>query len=181
MKCILVLAAFILTACSTARLPAKLPVKRNLSEFGLAVKHVAANSLSDPPRLVLSNSATGSSLAEAKSLFTPDAVSIFGMPPEGDRFVVMVSQNGNTIAVHENVSDASPEEQITLFKRSEPNIWRTQSVLPPYRPPSDPRQFGYGTYGSSLSVDDKFLYYRFGEDGEVRKALLTSLKKAATN
>ncbi|MEK0450734.1 MAG: hypothetical protein RL088_3002 [Verrucomicrobiota bacterium] len=178
MKSIVALAALVVVAgCSTVKAPAK----RSLSEFGLAIKHVKPAHETDIPKIVLSDSVTGASLAEAKSIFTPEAVAIFGMPPEQDRFRVLVSPSGRTVAVHENVSDASPEERITLFQKGTANVWQVRAVLPPYKDPSPPPPIIYGTYGTSLSVDDDSLYYRFGEDGAVRKTSLNALEKALSD
>lgn len=172
MKSILALSALILAGCSTVKAPAK----RSLLEFGLAIKHVKPAHETDIPKIVLSDSVTGASLAEAKSIFTPEAVEIFGMPPEQDRFLVLVSPSGRTVAVHENVSDASPYERITLFQKKNANIWQVGAAQPPHKEPSDRMSGMYGTYGTSLSVDDDTLYYRFGEGGAVRKVSLNSLE-----
>ena len=155
-----------LTACSTVKSPAK----RTPSDFGLDVKFVKAKSSSDGPKLVLTETATGASLAEAESIFTPDAVALFGEPPNGERFVVMASTTGRTIAVHEDASESSPGHRITVFEKASGKDWNPHSVQPETK--DGPM---YGFTAESLAVDDEYLYFRFGPKGPVKRQRLDLL------
>lgn len=108
-------------------------------------------------------------MAQMESIFTPDAVDALGIP-EGERLLVFTSPNGNTLVVHENASESSPNEQIAIFSRRGAMAgWSARSVWPPH-------QDGpvYGSYGVTRGVDDEYLYYHF-PDGVLRRARLASL------
>ena len=103
----------VLQSCETVNTPVPLLPSR----FGRGVEFVAGVGKTVPPKLRLIEKSNGTVLAEAESLFTPDAIDCVGKP-EGDGFVVLASGTGNTVAVYEDVSDASPENQIVLFMRN---------------------------------------------------------------
>ena len=167
MKLLAILSLLItLAGCSTV----KPPPQRNPSDFGLVVKFIKAKSSSDAPKLVLTEASTGTSLTEAESIFTPEPVSVFGEPPNSERFVVMASATGRTIAVHEDATDASPDHRITVFERTSGKDWRPHSVQPESK--AGPM---YGYTAQSLAVDDEYLYFRFGPKGPVKRQRLDLL------
>lgn len=94
--------------------------------------------------------------SEAKSLFDADAVEALG-PPGTDRLQVVTSPSGNTVLVHENASDSSPSEQLTLFfRKTASSPWQVTQVFPPHQPGAL-----YGQYARTDGVDDTYLYHTF--------------------
>lgn len=134
------------------------PEPTSPEKFGLTVKFVPGSSNGIPPTVRLVRVSDDSVLVSETSLFSPDAVQAVG-EPAGDSFVVLASPSGNTILVHEDASDASPDEQIILFRRSgttDTESWQTARYWPPHRPGPV-----YGWYATSVAINDDALFHRF--------------------
>lgn len=134
------------------------PEPTSPEKFGLTVKFVPSPSDGIPPTVQLVRISDDSVLASETSLFSPDAVQAVGKPT-GDSFVVLASPSGNTVLVHEDASDASPDEQIILFRRSkvaDTKSWQTARYCPPHRPGPV-----YGWYAYSVAINDDTLFHRF--------------------
>ncbi len=166
MKFVLTLLPLFLTACSSL----KIPPTNQPSDFGMTVKFTKGDGRSVSPNLALIDLATGATLASGESIFTPDVVEIFGEPTKGERFVVMASPTGKTIAIHEDGSESSPDHRITVFEKASGDNWKTHSVQPE-------REDGpiYGFTAESLGIDDEYLYFRFGPKKPARRQKLNLL------
>lgn len=153
-SCISLALSLMLGSCTMPRKLEPISPER----FGLAVKFVAGAGEGMPATVKLIKAADGSVLASEISLFSVDAVQAVG-EPSGDRFVVLASPSGNTILVHEDASDASPDEQIILFRRSKVDgveSWQAARYWPPQRP--GPL---YGLNGKSIAINDSKLLHQF--------------------
>ena len=108
-------------------------------------------------------------LLSIQSVFNAGVVAGIG-PPRGDMLQTFTSPSGDTIIAHECASDASPEEQIAVFRRDRAaGTWTVHAAFPPHMPGPV-----YVACGVSKGVDDTFLYYHF-PDSRLRKVRLDSL------
>ncbi|MGV3658681.1 MAG: hypothetical protein ACO1TE_00805 [Prosthecobacter sp.] len=164
------LAALCLLALSACTTPLKLPPSTLESQDAPEVRWQAATATRAHPALLLMPRLGGEPLAQVESVFTPDAVEVFG-PPAGDRLRVFVSPTGNTVLAHEDASESSPEEQLAVFRRGARTApWQAQLAWPPHQ-----KGPVYGRHAVSEGVDDTFLYYRF-PGGKLQRVALAQLK-----
>jgi hypothetical protein len=105
-------------------------------------------------------------LRSSASVFTQEQ----GYSPFGDQLQTFASPSGDTIVAHETATDASPEEQIVIFRHDrQADSWSVRSAFPAHLP-----NVMYGHYGVTKGVDDTYLYYHF-PDGKLRRIRLDSL------
>ena len=88
----------------------------SLDERHLEIRFRQASTPQDTATVTLWDQQTNRALATAPSLFSFEAVQAEILPDQKRR-PVFVSASGDTVLIHEIVSESSPDEQLIVFSR----------------------------------------------------------------
>lgn len=168
---------FLILGCLTSCANIKVPEGSRLTAAGFAIRLKAAQSASKGSEVQLVDDQTQRALASVPSVFIYDALLAVGSP-DAERHKILVSASGNRIAVHENASESSPDEQIVIFERRshEGNAsWHGYAVFPPSEP-----ALPYAHYGDTLGISDTALYFRILK-GPIQQIELDQLEKVPSD